>query len=68
MINQIKINNTLELIKIITKILADPGQENVGDLIDSCCITLDDWIMDSEEKEIYSDLLDQAILASENNQ
>ena len=57
----IKINNTLELIKIITDLLDDPDQMNAHDKIDACNDTLDNWLMDPEEKKIYNELLLTAI-------
>lgn len=57
----IKINNTLELIKIITDLLDDPEQMNAHDKIDACNDALNSWMMDQKEKKIYNELLLTAI-------
>ena len=49
----IKINNTLELIKIITDLLEDPEQMDAHDKIDACNDTLDNWLISEDEREVY---------------
>ena len=56
-----KINNTLELIKIITDLLDDPEQMDAHDKLDACNNALDNWLISEDEREVYHKLLMSAI-------